>query len=58
VEESRPYPVSHLFAPTLQQTFYNVLLEASEVVKQSGKVVHPLTQKAVDFYTQLIKEDI
>ena len=56
VEESRPYPIKHLFAPTLEQTFYNVLLEASEVVSQSGKPIHPLTQQAVDFYTKLYKE--
>lgn len=56
VEESRPYPISHLFAPTLLQTFYNVLVEASDVVKQSGKPMHPLTQQALDYYTKLIKE--
>ncbi len=57
VEESRPYPIAHLFAPTFLQTFYNVLLEASEVVAQSGKPIHPLTAQAVDFYTKLIKEN-
>lgn len=56
VEESRPYPINHLFAPTLLQTFYNVLQEASDVVKQSGKPMHPLTQQALDYYTKLIKE--
>ena len=57
IEESRPYPINHLFAPTLLQTFYNVLIEASEVVAQSGKQIHPLTSQAVDFYTKLIKEN-
>ncbi|HRX14266.1 MAG TPA: nicotinate (nicotinamide) nucleotide adenylyltransferase [Eubacteriales bacterium] len=52
IEESRPYPVKHLYADTLEETFTNCLLEAAEYVSKrlSMTSYYGLTKQAIDFY--------
>ncbi|HPG92864.1 MAG TPA: bis(5'-nucleosyl)-tetraphosphatase (symmetrical) YqeK, partial [Clostridia bacterium] len=52
IEESRAYPVSHLYGKTLEETFLNCLLEATDYVSKrlSMKEYYSLTKQAIDFY--------
>ena len=52
VEQTRPYPIDHLWGATFDETFVNVLKEAYEVCVQSGRPTHPYTQQAILYYTK------
>lgn len=53
IEQTRPFPTEHLIGDTFEQTFVNVLVEAtsSSIAKHGRSSIFPLSLLVLDYYT-------